>query len=207
MSEYHLQVPLKDEIIKKLRIGDIIYVSGEAFTSRSLFQKAIFDEGLEMPFSTEGRNLLIHTGPVVVQEMGKWKTTSFGPTTSTRFEKWGAKSIEAWNLKCIIGKATMGEKTQKAMKKFGCIHASPIGINGSTSLPHISIKDVYWKEKLGSIEASWIVEFDKYGPFIVDIDTNGDNYFDELDKVIEENKKKAFAYLDIPEDFEYTFLY
>ncbi len=46
-----------------------------------------------------------------------------------------------------------------------------------------------------------------FGPFLVDIDTNGDNYYDKMDKVVEENRKKAFEYLNIPEDFKYTKLY
>lgn len=207
MNVYHLQIPLKEEDVKKLRIGDLVYVSGEAFTCRSKFQRAIFDQGLEMPFSTEGRNLLIHSGPVVVRENGEWKATSFGPTTSIRFEKWGPKSIEQWKLRCIIGKATMGKKTQEAMKKFGCVHVCMIGITSNLGLSQVKIKDVYWKDEMGSIEAPWIVELNEYGPFLVDIDTNGDNYYDQMDKVFEEGKKKAFKYLNIPEDFEYTPLF
>jgi tartrate/fumarate subfamily iron-sulfur-dependent hydro-lyase beta chain len=207
MATYHLQVPLKEEEIKKLRVGDIIYFTGEAFTTRSKFQRYIFDQGHEVPFSLKDRNLLIHVGPVVVNENGKWKAVSFGPTTSIRFEKWGPKSIKEWNLRCIIGKATMGESTQKAMKEYGCIHVSMIGVTSNLGLSQVEIKDVYLKDEMGSIEAPWLVECNKYGPFLVDIDTNGDNYYDMMDKIFEENKKKAFEYLEIPEDFECTKLY
>jgi len=48
---------------------------------------------------------------------------------------------------------------------------------------------------------------DKLGPFRVDIDCEGNNLFDTLDKTIETNKKKAYKDLDIPEDFEFTKLY
>lgn len=207
MATYHLQVPLKDEEIRKARIGDMVYFTGEAFTTRSKFQRYIFDEGHEMPFPIEGRNLLIHSGPVVVRKGGKWKAVSFGPTTSVRFEKWGPKSIEQWKLKCIIGKATMGEATARAMKKYGCIHVSMVGVTSNLGLSQVEIKDVYLKDEMGSIEAPWIVEFKDYGPFLVDIDTNGDNYYDMMDKVIDENRKRAFEYLGIPEDFKYTKLY
>ena len=77
MAEYHLTAPLTDEDVKKLRIGDIVYISGPAFTCRSRLQKYIFDEKNVLPFSTEGRNVLIHNGPVIVKENGKWKLMSF----------------------------------------------------------------------------------------------------------------------------------
>jgi tartrate/fumarate subfamily iron-sulfur-dependent hydro-lyase beta chain len=207
MATYHLQVPLQDEKIRKLRIGDIVYFTGEAFTTRSKFQRYIFDEGHQVPFPLEGRNLLIHVGPVVVREGGKWRAVSFGPTTSIRFEKWGPKSIKEWRLKCIIGKATMGESTQQAMKEYGCVHVSMIGVTSNLGLSQITIKDVFLKDEMGSIEAPWLVQCTDYGPFLVDIDTNGDNYYDKMDKVVEENRKKAFEYLNIPEDFKYTKLY
>jgi L(+)-tartrate dehydratase beta subunit len=69
------------------------------------------------------------------------------------------------------------------------------------------VKGVYWLEELGLIEAPWILELDGWGPFIVDIDCEGRNYFDELDVVIENQRKKVYQDLKIPEDFEYTKLY
>ena len=70
MAEYHLTGPLTDEDIKQLKIGDTVYISGEAFTCRSRLQKYIFDEKNVLPFSTEGRNILIHNGPIVIKEDG-----------------------------------------------------------------------------------------------------------------------------------------
>ncbi|PKM86704.1 MAG: hypothetical protein CVU87_11280, partial [Firmicutes bacterium HGW-Firmicutes-12] len=89
MAEYYLQVPLTDEDVVKLKIGDQVYFSGPAFTCRSRLQKYIFDEKNTLPFSTEKRNLLIHVGPIVVKEKDDWRLVSFTPTSSIRFEKWG----------------------------------------------------------------------------------------------------------------------
>ena len=123
MAEYHLKAPLSEEDVCKLKLGDIVYISGEAFTCRSRLQKYIFDEGNKLPFSTAERNVLIHNGPIVVKEDGKWRLVSFMPTSSIRFEKWGAKSVDEWKLRMIVGKTTMGEKTAKMMKekKCGCL--------------------------------------------------------------------------------------
>ena len=44
MAEYHLTGPLNDRDVEKLKIGDMVYISGEVFTCRSRLQKYIFDE-------------------------------------------------------------------------------------------------------------------------------------------------------------------
>ena len=207
MKEYHLQVPLQESEIRKVRVGDLVHFSGSAWTCRSRLHRYVFDEGHALPFSTQGKNLLIHVGPVVIKESGEWKLVSFVPTSSIRFEKWGARSVKEWGLNAIVGKTTMGKSTMQMMQEKGCIHATPIGIRPNFYLDQITIKGVYWLEELGSIEAAWQLEIRKLGPFLVDIDTEGRNYFEELDLVIAANRRKAFQRLGIPEDFEYTKLY
>lgn len=207
MSTQYLNIPLKDEDVIKLKLGDLVYFTGSAFTCRSRLQKYIFDEKHELPFSTKHQNVLIHVGPVIIKKDDKWKLISFMPTSSIRFEKWGAKSIKEWGLKVIIGKTTMGKETANAMKKYKCIHVSPQCVSPNLWIDSIKINDVYLFDELGTIEAAWQLQIEKLGPFIVDIDCNGNNYFDALDKIIEQNVNKAYKILNIPEDFEYTKLY
>jgi len=207
MGEYHLQVPLKDEEVTGLKLGDLVYFSGPAWTCRSRLQKYVFDEGHQLPFSTREKNLLIHVGPVVIKESREWKLVSFMPTSSIRFEKWGPSSIKAWGLKAIVGKTTMGKSTALAMKEYHCIHATPLGVTPNLFLDQITVKDVYWFEELGSIEAAWQLELNDLGPFLVDMDCEGRNHFDELDAAIDNKRREVYEYLNIPEDFEYTKLY
>jgi fumarate hydratase subunit beta len=201
---HYLNIPLTDKDVEKIKIGDTVYFSGHVFTCRSRLQRYVFDEKHQLPFRIEGKNVLIHVGPIVIQEEDKWKLVSFMPTSSIRFEKWGPSSIKNWNLKAIVGKTTMGKKTMEAMKKHKCIHVSPQSISPNLWLKSIKIKDVYLFDELGTIEASWQLELDKLGPFIVDIDCEGNNYFEKLDVIVEENKQKAYEKLGIPLDFEYT---
>jgi len=207
MAEYHLKAPLSEEDVCKLKIGDIVYISGEAFTCRSRLQKYIFDEGNKLPFSTAERNVLIHNGPIVVKENGKWRLVSFMPTSSIRFEKWGAKSVDEWNLRMIVGKTTMGEKTAKMMKEKKCVHVSPRSVSPNLWIDSIEVQDVYLYDELGRIEAAWFFKLNDIGPFIVDIDTDGNNYFDALDVEIAKRKESAMAELGIENDFEFTKLY
>ena len=207
MAEYHLTGPLTDSDVEKLNIGDIVYISGEAFTCRSRLQKYIFDEKHTLPFSTEGRNILIHNGPIVVKENGQWKLVSFMPTSSIRFEKWGAKSVDRWGLKMIVGKTTMGEETARMMKEKKCVHVSPRSVSPNLWIDSIEVQDVYLYDELGRIEAAWFFKVRELGPFIVDIDTQGNNFFDRLDGQIAKNKEKALQELGIDPDYQFTKLY
>ncbi|MBQ7236883.1 MAG: fumarate hydratase C-terminal domain-containing protein [Clostridia bacterium] len=207
MAEYHLTAPLTDKDVEQLKIGDTVYISGECFTCRSRLQKYIFDEKHALPFSTAGRNVLIHNGPVIVKENGKWKLMSFMPTSSIRFEKWGAKSVNEWGLKMIVGKTTMGKETAKMMKEKKCVHVSPRSVSPNLWIDSIEVEDVYLYDELGRIEAAWFFKLNDIGPFIVDIDTNGNNFFDQLDEKIAERKEKAMRDLGIEEGWEYTKLY
>ena len=207
MAEYHLTAPLKDSDVEKLKIGDMVYISGEVFTCRSRLQKYIFDEKNTLPFSTDDRNILIHNGPIVIKEDGKWKLVSFMPTSSIRFEKWGAKSVDQWKLKMIVGKTTMGKETAEMMKKKKCVHVSPRSVSPNLWIDSIEVQDVHLYDELGRIEAAWFFRVNELGPFIVDIDTNGDNLFDQLDEKIAQNKDKALSDLGIDPDFQFTKLY
>ena len=207
MAEYHLTSPLKDEDVMKLKLGDTVYLSGNAFTCRSRLQKYIFDEGHTLPFDTDDRNLLIHNGPIVIKEEGKWKLVSFMPTSSIRFEKWGAKSVDEWGLKMIIGKTTMGKSTAEMMKAKKCVHASPTSVSPNLWIDSIEVCDVHLFDELGSIEAAWFFKLNELGPFVVDIDCEGNNLFDEMDSEIAKRKEEALKNLGIDETFEFTKLY
>ena len=207
MASYELTTPFDPADIKKLRVGDLVYVSGKAFTCRSRLHRWVFDEGHDSPAVAKERDLLIHVGPIVLREDGKYELVSFMPTSSIRFEKWGAKSVEQWGLHMIIGKTTMGEETMQMMKAKTCVHVSPRGVSPNLWVNSIQITDVELFDELGTIEATWHMELDKLGPFVVDIDTEGNNLFEQIDAIVEENKIKAMEVLGIPEDFTYTKLY
>lgn len=207
MAEYHLTSPLREEDVRQLKIGDTVYLSGNAFTCRSRLQRYIFDEAHTLPFDTADRNLLIHNGPIVIKEDGKWRLVSFMPTSSIRFEKWGAKSVREWGLRMIVGKTTMGAETAAAMKEMGCVHVSPRSVSPNLWIDSIEVEDVHLFDELGSIEAAWFFKINELGPFIVDIDSEGNNYFDQLDARIDARKREALEKLGIGEDFQFTKLY
>ena len=207
MATYHLKTPLSQADVEQLQIGDVVYVSGDAFTCRSRLHRWVLDEGHELPQAGKERDLLIHVGPIVLREENKFKLVSFMPTSSIRFEKWGADAVEQWGLRMIIGKTTMGQETMDMMKKKKCVHVSPQCVSPNSWVQNIHITDVELFDELGTIEATWNMTVKELGPFVVDIDCRGNNLYKNHEKEVDEAREKALRELGIEPDFQYTKLY
>lgn len=207
MATYHLKTPLSQADVEQLQIGDVVYVSGDAFTCRSRLHRWVLDEGHELPQAGKERDLLIHVGPIVLREENKFKLVSFMPTSSIRFEKWGADAVEQWGLRMIIGKTTMGQETMDMMKKKKCVHVSPQCVSPNSWVQNIHITDVELFDELGTIEATWSMTVKELGPFVVDIDCRGNNLYKNHEKEVDEAREKALRELGIEPDFQYTKLY
>lgn len=208
MATYYLKTPLSEEDVSKLQLGDVVYVTGDAFTCRSRLHRWVLDENHPLPEAGKARDLLIHVGPIVLpQEDGSWKLISFMPTSSIRFEKWGARAVEEWGLRMIIGKTTMGEETMAMMQKKKCVHVSPQCVSPNSWIQKINITDVELFDELGTIEATWHMTVDALGPFVVDIDCHGNNLYKNHEHEVDAAREKALEKLGIGSDFEYTKLY
>lgn len=206
MTTCHLKTPLAPEDVTRLRIGDVVHISGPAFTCRSRLHRWVFDEGHPLPTEAKKRDTLIHVGPIILQEGKGWRLVSFMPTSSIRFEKWGARSVDQWGLRMIVGKTTMGPETTAMMVKSKCVHVSPHSVSPNLWIGSIDIEGVDLFDELGSIEATWYMNLRELGPFVVDIDTLGNNLYSHREAEVDKNREKALKALGI-EDFKYTKLY
>ena len=207
MATYYLKTPLSEEDVMQLKLGDVVYITGDAFTCRSRLHRWVIDENHPLPKAGQERDLLIHVGPIVLREDGGYKLVSFMPTSSIRFEKWGARAVEEWGLRMIVGKTTMGEETMAMMQKKKCVHVSPQCVSPNFWVQNINITDVELFDELGTIEATWSMTVDKLGPFVVDIDCYGNNLYKNHEQEVDEAREKALEKLGIGIDFEYTKLY
>jgi tartrate/fumarate subfamily iron-sulfur-dependent hydro-lyase beta chain len=208
MATFHLKSPLSQQDVEQLNIGDVVYISGDAFTCRSRLHRWVLDENHPLPEAGRARDVLIHVGPIVLhQPDGSWKLVSFMPTSSIRFEKWGARAVDEWGLRLIVGKTTMGEETMAMMQKKKCVHVSPHSVSPNAWVDHIRITGVELLKELGSIEATWHMTVDELGPFVVDIDCRGNNLYKNHEEEVDENRRKVLEELGIGSDFSYTKLY
>ena len=149
-----LEAPFTEGKIRKLKVGDMVEITGNIFTARDAVHKYIFDGG-KLPVSLENQ-IIYHCGPVIIDEEGKWVVKAAGPTTSTREEPYQWKLIEKLKLRGVIGKGGMGKKTLEACKKHGCCYFHAIGGAAQVLAEKITrVNGVYLLEEFGSPEAIW----------------------------------------------------
>ncbi len=182
--EYHLRTPLSEEDVRKLRVGDIVYLSGIVVSARDAAHKKVLElleKGEKLPIDLRGL-AVYHVGPVARRRPdGSWEVIAAGPTTSARMESVEAEFIEKTGVRMVIGKGGMGKRTAEACKRFGAVYAVFTG--GAAVLAAQAIKrvvDVYWLDELGMAEAMWVFEVEEFGPLVVTIDPEGRNLYDEV---------------------------
>ncbi len=187
MAEYRLKTPVSEEDVRKLKVGDIVYLDGIIITGRDQVHRRALElaakgEKDKVPVNLEGM-ALYHCGPIVKKIDGEWKIFGFGPTTSARMESVEADFIREFKVRLIIGKGGMFEKTTQAMKEYGAAYlAYPGGTSAVATSAVKRVVDVHWLD-LGTPEAMWVVEVENFGPTMVAIDSHGNNlYTDVLSK-------------------------
>jgi fumarate hydratase subunit beta len=199
MSTYHLRTPVSEEDVRKLKISDVVYLSGDLFTGRDeVHHRALkyHFEGKELPIDVDGK-ALYHCGPLVKEIDGQYTVISAGPTTSMRMEMFEYEFLEKFPIRIVIGKGGMGSRTTEAMKKFGAVYCAFTG--GAAALAGQAIKGVKsvdWLD-LGTPEALWTLEVADFGPLTVAIDTHGRNLHADVAKQVDENKKLIYKMINL----------
>lgn len=199
MATYKLKTPISEEQIRKLKVNDVLYVTGTVVTARDqAHRRALeyFKEGKPLPLNLEGL-AVFHCGPVVAKQGEKWIAVAAGPTTSTRMDIFEDEFIKNFKVRVVIGKGGMGKKTTDAMQKYGVVYGAFTG--GAAVLAAKAIKNVRGVEwfDLGVPEAMWIFEVEEFGPLVVAIDSHGNNLFTDVQKTVEESKQKIYQKLGI----------
>ena len=202
---FDLQLPLSEENSLNLKLGAIVTVTGHIFTGRSLFHIRAIENNIIPPLDFEKINCFFHVGPVMRKENNKWKIVSIEPTSSIRFERYGGDIIRKLKLRTIIGKTTMGPDTASALAEVRGVHLTKIGICGNQLSQQVQkVCAVYFLDELGKTEATWVFKVKRFGPFFVDMDAHGNNYFKELDAKIHSRSSMINKILGIPEGFSFT---
>ncbi|MEM0007556.1 MAG: FumA C-terminus/TtdB family hydratase beta subunit [Candidatus Bathyarchaeia archaeon] len=199
MAIYHLKTPISEGEIRKLKVNDVIYITGTIVTARDqAHRRALeyFKQGKPLPINLEGL-AVFHCGPVVSKEGDKWVAVAAGPTTSTRMDIFEDEFIKNFKVRVVIGKGGMGKRTTDAMAKYGAVYGAFTG--GAAILAAKAIKNVRGVEwlDLGTPEALWIFEVEDFGPLTVAIDSHGNNLFMDVAKTVEENRKRIYEKLGL----------
>jgi fumarate hydratase subunit beta len=205
MGEYELQVPFREEEIRRLKIKDAVYVTGEVLTIRDMAYERILnalDSNERLPFNLQGKAIW-HAGPITKQEGGKWKPVSVGSTTSSRFTAPASRLIEKMGVKMVIGKGFMGPEALRALEKYGAVYAHTTGGTAAYYASQIpEIQGVHWLD-LGMPAAVWVLQVHRLGPLIIAMDSYGRNLFDELQSKVDASIQKIFKDFKIDPHHKY----
>ena len=181
-----LNIPISEEEIRKLNVGDEVYLSGIMVTARDAAHKLMHEEKPDFIRKYLENGVIYHCGPVIKKENGEYKFVAAGPTTSIREEPYEADVICEYKVRGVIGKGGMRERTMEGLKKCGAVYFHAVGGAGSLIASKVKrVVDVFKLEEFGTPEAFWVIEVEDF-PVIVTMDSKGNSLHD---KVLEESKK------------------
>jgi fumarate hydratase subunit beta len=176
MAEYKLTMPLTDEDVEKLRIGDIVYLSGVMYTARDAAHKRLVDlikEGKELPFDLKG-SVIYFVGPTPPKP-GE-PIGSAGPTTSYRMDSYSPILI-ANGQKGMIGKGKRNQDVKDACIKHKAVYFGATGGAGALIAQRIKKAEVIAYPELGP-EAIRRIEVEDF-PVTVVNDCHGGDLYEE----------------------------
>ncbi len=176
---YRLNLPVSDSIIEKLKIGDIVYLTGIICTGRDHFHKRIIsfaknDKPLPEMFNYLKGSAIYHMGPIVKKTDDSYIIISGGPTTSARMNPFQTEVSKILQNKFVIGKGGMDEVNWKDIPAVYLQY--PGGAGAIVGKFITAVKKVEWLD-LGTPEAAWFLEVNEFGPLVVSIDLYGGNLY------------------------------
>lgn len=192
----HLNIPLSDEVVRSLKVGDSALLNGLMVTGRDTVHKWMIDTFIKENRPAQGDDLQVyeaiqpilsggviyHCGPVVSGlENGDYRFVAAGPTTSIREEPYQGDVMRHFNLKGVVGKGGMGPKTLAACQEAPGVYLHAIG--GAASLIAQTVQRVLGVYKLdfGVPEAMWVIEVQDF-PAVVTMDAHGGSLHADIEE-------------------------
>lgn len=159
-----ISTPIDKEIIKTLKKGDIVLLSGAMYTARDAAHKKMLDilrNTGEVPLKGQ---TLYYAGPCPPKPQEC--VGSIGPTSSYRMDDYTPIFLENGILS-TIGKGQRAQKVHDAIKKYGGVHFDAIGGAGAYYKSCVTSCETVFFPELGA-EAVYKLEIKDF-PCIVSI--------------------------------------
>ena len=173
--EKYIKAPLEKEIVKTLRAGDYVYITGTIYTARDAAHKRMDEtlrEGKELPVPLKDE-IVYYMGPSPARE-GR-VIGSAGPTTASRMDKYTPKLLDL-GLGGMIGKGKRSKEVIDAIVRNHAVYFAAVGGAGALLSKCITKSEIVCYEDLGA-EAIRKIEIKDF-PVIVVIDSQGDNLYE-----------------------------
>ncbi len=192
-----ITIPISDETIRSLHVGEPVELSGIMMTGRDSVHKWMSETFIKKTREPQGDDLqiyeeirkyldqgvLYHCGPVVSGlDTKQYKFIAAGPTTSTREEPYQADVMKHFNIKAVIGKGGMGPKTLQGCMDTPGVYLHAIGGAASFLAQTVHrVLVVYKLQEFGVPEAMWVIEVERF-PVVVTMDAYGQSKHSLLDE-------------------------
>lgn len=144
-----VDLPLSDDLLETLRIGDELLLTGVMYVGRDAAHKRMIealDAGEPLPVDLKGQ-VIYFMGPTPARP-GK-VIGSAGPTSSYRMDAYSPRLI-AEGLKGMIGKGMRSAEVKEAMKRHKAVYLGAIGGAGALISSCIRKAEVVAYEDLGT---------------------------------------------------------
>ena len=174
--EKNIQAPLDKAVVKELKIGDMVYITGTIYTARDAAHKRmaeILADGGELPIELKD-NIIYYMGPSPARE-GR-PIGSAGPTTASRMDKYTPQLLDL-GLGGMIGKGKRSKEVKEAIVRNGSVYFAAIGGAGALVSKAITESEVVAYDDLGTeaIRKLQVKDF----PAIVVIDSEGNDLYNK----------------------------
>ncbi len=202
MRVHRLTLPVEPGVLRELRVGDTVYLTGVVVTARDQAHRrliSILESGGEPPVDLRGL-AVYHCGPVVRRRGGSWEVVAAGPTTSYRMGMLVPRLAELAGALIAVGKGGLPPEAAERLSRLGGVYLAFPGGAGALAAKRIErVEAVYWLEELGVPEALWVLRVRDFGPLTVAIDAHGGNLYREVaervrgaaEKVVERLRRLA----------------
>ncbi len=187
-----LNLPVAEDAIRNLTVGDYLELTGRMITGRDAAHKWLIEAHREEVAPYLAGTMIYHCGPVVRRnDDGSYDFVAAGPTTSIREEPYQADVIGRYGLRGVIGKGGMGPKTLDGLGRHGAVYLHAVG--GAAQVLARAVKKVekvFMLEEFGVPEALWVIAVEKF-PVVVSMDSHGGS----LHSVVEEESGRRLEEL------------
>jgi L(+)-tartrate dehydratase beta subunit len=193
-----LALPAATGDLRALEIGTVVYLTGRVFTAREGVYKRAVEDGLGLPVPpAEMGTANFHCSPAAsVNPDGTFNVGAVTATASFRFAKWLDGWFKLSGCNVIIGKGGMTSEIYKSsFVPNSAIYLTTVGY-GTGALLGRGIKRVvaaYWLEELGLAQAVWVLDVERFGPFLVESDLDGNSLFERENARIAPGLDKLYA--------------
>ena len=202
-----LTIPISDNAIRELKVGDTVEISGVMITGRDAVHKWLADTFIKKTRQPQGDDLevyeaikpllkgglIYHCGPVVAGlDTKQYRFVAAGPTTSIREEPYQGDVFRHFNAKGAIGKGGMADKTLKACQEVPAVYLHAIGGAAAVIADTVQKVVTVYKYDFGVPEAIWVIEVKDF-PAVVTMDSHGNSIHVDVKQKSKAVMEKLFA--------------